>query len=119
MILVDTSVWVDHFRDGNSRLTELLNNQEVLIHPFVIGELALCLLKNRAQILSLLSELPLAPTAEHEEVMSSVARHKLFGVGIGWIDAHLIASSLIASAGLLTMDKSLQKAAQLSGVLAS
>jgi predicted nucleic acid-binding protein len=119
MILVDTSVWVDHFRDGNPQLTELLNNQEVLIHPFVLGELSLGLLKNRNQILELLSKLPQAPTAEHEEVMAAVARHKLFGVGIGWVDAHLVASSLIASAGLLTMDKSLQKAAQVSGVIPS
>jgi hypothetical protein len=119
MTLVDTSVWVDHFRDGNRRLTELLNNQEVLIHPFVVGELSLGLLKNRVQILDLLSKLPLAPTAEHEEVMAAVTKNKLFGVGIGWVDAHLIASSLIAAAGLLTMDKSLQKAAQVSGVVTS
>ena len=119
MILVDTSVWVDHFREGNPRLTELLNNQEVLIHPFVVGELSLGMLKNRTQILELLSRLPQAPIAEHEEVMAAVAKHSLFGVGIGWVDAHLVASSLIASVGLLTMDKALQSAAKVCGVIAS
>ena len=90
MILVDTSVWVDHFRDGNPRLTELLNNQEVLIHPFVVGELSLGLLKNRVQILDLLSKLPPAPTADHEEVIAAVGKHRLFGVGMGWVDAHTL-----------------------------
>ena len=119
MTLVDTSIWVDHLRDGNLRLTALLTNQEVLIHPFIVGELSLGLLQNRVQIMDLLSKLPQAPAAEHGEVMAAVVKHKLSGMGIGWVDAHLIASALIAAASLFTLDRSHQKAAQNSGVRVS
>ena len=119
MILVDTSIWVDHFRDGNVRLSELLNDQQVLIHPFIIGELSLLMIRNRNQIMELLSKLPLAPVAEHDEVMAAVTKHKLSGTGIGWVDAHLIASALLGDAKLLTTDKALQKATHITGVSAS
>jgi predicted nucleic acid-binding protein len=108
VILVDTSVWVDHLRDGNAHLRELLNGGEVLTHPFIIGELACGSLKDREQILWFLGKLPTAVVAEHEEVMRLVESKKLFSAGIGWIDAHLIASALLARAGLLTLDKRLQ-----------
>ncbi len=116
MILVDTSVWVDHLRNGDARLADLLNNDQVLTHPFVIGELALGTLSNRSQILDLLAKLPFAPMAEHEEVMAVVAKHRLPGTGVGWIDAHLIASALLGNAKVLTNDKALQRASRIIGV---
>ena len=109
MILVDTSVWIDHFRNGNVQLQKLLTNNEVLIHPFVIGELACGSMKNRREILGLLNELPRADTAEHQEVFKLIEDRKLFGRGIGLIDAHLVASALISKVGLLTLDKTLEK----------
>jgi predicted nucleic acid-binding protein len=119
MTLVDTSVWVDHLRNGSTRLTELLNSDQVLVHPFIIGELSLGSLRNRAEVLALLSRLTFVPVAEHDEVMATVDRHGLAGTGIGWVDAHLVASALLAKARLLTNDKALQKAAKTTGVYAS
>jgi predicted nucleic acid-binding protein len=118
MILVDTSVWVDHFRNNNARLAGLLADEQVLIHPYIIGELSLGSIKNRSEIIGLLAELPLAPVAEHEEVMDMVHKHKLFGCGIGWVDAHLIASALLAHARLLSNDKALLQAGKVTGVIA-
>jgi predicted nucleic acid-binding protein len=113
MILVDTSVWVDHFRRGNAQLADLLMSDEVMIHPFVIGELACGSIKNRSEILGLLGELPHAVVAEHQEVLRLIEDRKLCGKGIGLVDAHLIASALISKAKLLTMDRPLAKAAAL------
>ena len=118
MTLVDTSVWVDHLRNKNVGLAELLNDDQVLIHPFIIGELALGTLRNRVQVLDLLSKLPQAPLAEHAEVMATIDRHHLHGIGIGWIDAHLLASALLAKAPLLTLDKALRQASRVTGVQA-
>ena len=109
MILVDTSVWIDHFRNGNVHLQKLLTNNEVLIHPFIIGELACGSMKNRKEILGLLNELPRADIAEHQEVLKLIEDRKLFGRGIGLIDAHLVASALISKVRLLTLDKTLEK----------
>jgi predicted nucleic acid-binding protein len=109
MTLVDTSVWIDHFRNGNPQLEELLINNEVITHPFVIGELACGSIRNRNQILGLLKELPAADVAEQQEVLRFIEDRKLFGKGIGLIDAHLIASALISKVRLLTMDKALGK----------
>ena len=109
MILVDTSVWIDHFRNGNSELEELLISNEVMIHPFIIGELACGSIKNRSEILGLLNELPHAVVAEHQEVLKLIEDRKLYGKGIGLIDAHLIASALISKVRLLTIDKPLEK----------
>lgn len=119
MILVDTSPWVDHLRRGNRRLAALLNNAEVLCHRFVIGELALGSLVNRAAILDYLTNLPAVPVAEHDEVLALVERRELMGTGIGWIDAHLLASSLLAGVPLWTLDKPLAKQAQRLGVAAA
>jgi len=109
MILVDTSVWIDHFRNGNAQLGELLISNEVMIHPFIIGELACGSIKNRKEILGLLNELPRADIAEHQEVLRLIEDRRLYGKGIGLIDAHLIASALISKVRLLTMDKTLEK----------
>ncbi len=112
MILVDTSVWVDHFRSGDSELSDLLNAGQALIHPFVIGELACGNLKNRAAVLSLLHNLPFATIAEDPEALCFIERHQLCGVGIGFIDVHLLASTRLSGGALLwTRDKRLHQQA--------
>ena len=89
MILVDTSVWIDHFRRGNAALKALLDDAEVLSHPFIIGELALGNLKQRRRILTLLGALPTATLADHDEVLTFDEANLLMCSGIGWIYAHL------------------------------
>jgi len=116
MILVDTSVWVDHLRNGNGQLKGWLNNNEVIVHPFVIGELACGSMQNRSEVLSLLSELPEATIANHDEVLTFVENNRLFATGIGWIDAHLIASALLSKSKLMTLDKPLSKIASALGL---
>lgn len=112
MILVDTSVWVDHLRKGNARLEVLLRDGLVLLHPFVFGELALGRLKKRSEILRLLGEMPRAEEASHEEVFEFVDRHELAGSGVGWIDAHLLVSAALGGVSLWTLDRRLAGAAQ-------
>ncbi len=113
MILVDTSVWIDHLRSGDDRLVELLDSSQVLAHPFVIGELACGNLHKRDEVLRLLNDLPQAPVASQEEVLHFIERNKLMGKGIGYIDAHLLASTALADTALIwTRDKRLQKIAK-------
>lgn len=108
MVLVDTSVWIDHLRHGNAELSKTLNEGQALTHPFVIGELACGNLRGRADILRLLGELPRAPVATDAEVLEFIERRRLMGRGIGFVDAHLLASvTLTDSASLLTTDKRL------------
>lgn len=108
MILVDTSVWVDHLRSGDNQLARLLVQQSVLCHPFIIGELMLGQLSNRSAILNDLENLPAAPVASDTEVRWLVDLHRLPGSGIGYVDAHLAASALLCGArGLWTRDKRL------------
>jgi predicted nucleic acid-binding protein len=116
MILVDTSVWINHFRKGGSNLRELLSKDLVLVHPFVMGELACGNPKNRARILSDLEALPSAVSATHEEVMRLTEDRKLWGLGIGWIDAHLLASALLSNGQFWTLDGKLAQAAAAAGV---
>ena len=112
MILVDTSVWIDHLRAGDAGLAALLIGNLVLTHPFVIGELACGNLHNRAKVLTLLKDLPQAPVAANDEVLFFIERHELMGNGIGYIDAHLLAAvSLAGPAWLWTRDKRLRKTA--------
>jgi predicted nucleic acid-binding protein len=118
MILVDTSVWVDHFRSRNSGLVSWLEGDEVLTHPFVIGELACGHLRRRQEILGLLSALPSATVARHEDVLALVDAHRLFGRGIGWVDAHLLASALLSGVRMITLDGQLLKVAKGLGVAA-
>jgi len=115
-MLVDTSVWVDHLRKRNSTLVALLESGEVLTHPFVIGELACGNLAQRAKVLTSLGELPLAPSASHEEVLDFLETRKLMGRGLGWIDLHLLASSIIAKVPLWSADKRLSAVAREIGV---
>ena len=112
MILVDTSVWVDHFRRGNDALAEFLSAGRVWAHQFVIGELACGNLRRRSQVLHYLSNLPCAPTAGHHEVLQLVERRRLQGAGLGWVDAHLLAAALIDGLVLWTLDRPLLAAAK-------
>jgi len=108
VILVDSSVWIDHLRAAGSRLVELLNTGQVLAHPFVIGELACGNLKNRETVLSLLQDLPAVPVATDDEVLFFIERRGLMGRGIGYVDAHLLSAvSLAGTARLWTRDKRL------------
>lgn len=116
MILVDTSVWVDHLRKGNDALAALLRADEVACHPFVIGELACGSLRNRAELLTLLSALPPLPKVADDEALGFIDRHRLMGKGLGLIDVHLLASCLLASVGLWTRDASLARAASSLGL---
>jgi len=117
MILVDTSIWIEHFRQTKSELADLLDKVQVATHPFVIGELACGNLKNRKEILSLFSELPQAEVAEHDEVLSLVENKNLMGNGIGWVDAHLLASALLSGTPLWTRDRKLRSLSAALNVL--
>lgn len=106
MILVDTSVWIDHLRVGEPTLTAALESERVLMHVFVLGELACGNLRNRKEVLGLLGRLPPAPTATNAEVLSFIEHRSLMGRGLGYIDMHLLASVALASdARLWTRDK--------------
>jgi hypothetical protein len=111
MVLVDTSVWVFHLRHGQPHLKELLQKGGVVCHPFVIGELACGNLKNRHEILSLLEALPEATLAQHEEVLRMVENHSLMGIGLGYVDVHLLASALLTGAPIWSEDSCLMSAA--------
>jgi predicted nucleic acid-binding protein len=116
MVLVDSSVWVGHFRAGDSDLEILLNDGRVVCHPFIIGELACGNLKNRNEILSLLRCLPMATQAEHEEVLQFIEGNKLMGKGIGYVDAHLLASAVLTAIPFWTLDKKLQQVSSRLGI---
>lgn len=111
MLLVDTSVWVSHFRTGNDHLKQLLTDGEVATHPFVIGELACGNLKNRGEILTLLQFLPESKIASQKELLQFIEANSLMGIGIGFIDAHLLASALLSSLKIWSIDKKLDAAA--------
>ncbi|WP_018000593.1 type II toxin-antitoxin system VapC family toxin [Paracoccus sp. N5] len=102
MILVDTSIWIDHLRTGNAELADLLSAGMVLAHPFVIGELALGSLKDRETVIAAMQGLPQAPMASHAEVIALIEARRLFNVGIGYVDAHLIAATLLIRVGPLS-----------------
>lgn len=117
MVLADTSIWVDHLRQGNARLAQLLEEAEVACHPFVIGELACGNLRNRGQLLEHLSALPSLPKAQENEVLEFIELHGLMGRGLGLIDIHLLASCSIASTKLWTRDKWLAQTALELGLI--
>ncbi len=117
MILVDTSVWIDHLRGGDPELASLLQVGQVLAHPWVIGELALGHLSRRSEILGLLGNLPQATAATDVEVLTLIDSRKLFGLGIGYVDAHLLAATMLTTgARLWTRDKRLAAVAAKSGL---
>lgn len=116
MILADTSVWIDHLRKGEPALAGLLQNGQVLTHPFVVGELALGNLQQRKLVLGALQNLPMATVAHVDEVLRVIDLWALFGLGIGYIDAHLLAAVPLSPATLLwTRDKRLRAAAERLG----
>ena len=117
MILVDSSVWIDHLRRSNADLSGLLAARVVLSHPFIAGELACGYLPKRNAFLSALARLPVAPVVAHEDVMTFVERHSLAGLGIGWVDAHLLASVTVAGrVSLWSHDKRLAATAEELGL---
>jgi predicted nucleic acid-binding protein len=116
LILVDTSVWVDHLRRGDPGLVDLLERSIVIIHPFVVGEIAFVTLHHRQSILELLQDLPPAAEAEGDEVLRFVESHVLHGKGIGYVDVHLLASVVLTEgARLWTRDKKLRLVARRMG----
>ncbi|TMJ44028.1 MAG: type II toxin-antitoxin system VapC family toxin [Alphaproteobacteria bacterium] len=120
MILVDTSVWVEHLRSTSAILSALLDNGRILGHPFVLGELALGNLRQRDDILRGLRRLPQATSASHLEVLRFIDREALYGRGIGYVDAHLLAAArLTAGSKLWTRDRRLQAVAGQLGLAAA
>lgn len=109
MVLVDTSVWIDHLRQGNTELENLLNECDVVCHPFIVGELACGNLNNRLEIIALLDTLPMAIHADHEEIMQFIENYCLMGKGLGYIDMHLLASALLSRVSLWTNDRKLKE----------
>lgn len=119
MILVDTSVWIDHFRRANRTLVEILDQGRVASHPLVVGELALGSIARRSEVLEYLGALPALGGVSHEELMSFIEGQALFGRGIGLVDAHLLAAARVASGTLLwTHDRRLSAVATELGLSA-
>jgi hypothetical protein len=119
-MLVDTSVWIDHLHRGERELVRALNTSLVVQHPMVIGELSLGRLRDRSVVLELLGNLPSSPIASHSEVAGFVEVHALYGQGLSLVDAHLLASVVLAPGTTLwTRDKRLREAAARLGVGAS
>ena len=111
MLLVDTSIWVDHLRHGDAQLQDELERGQVGIHPWIIGEIACGHLRQREQVLSLLADLPQLSVATDQEVLHLIESQQLMGRGIGYIDVHLIAACLISNAKLWTRDLRLHRIA--------
>jgi predicted nucleic acid-binding protein len=117
MVLVDTSIWIDHLNKPTATLAMLLANRDVLIHPLVIGEIAMGSLKGRTQFLRYLQKLPKAQAARDAEVLSFIEAEALYSLGIGYIDAHLLAASrLVPGTRLWTRDKRLDAVAEALGL---
>jgi len=117
MVLVDTSVWIDHLKNGNHHLESLLDEGEVICHPFIIGELACGHLVNRAPILAFLRSLPQTGVAGHDEVLEMIEAHRLMAGGLGFMDVHLLASARLNGSPVWTHDIPFKKAAAKLGVL--
>jgi predicted nucleic acid-binding protein len=115
LILVDTSVWVDYLRMGDPEMASLLETGQVCSHDFVVGELACGSLRNRAEILGLLRSLPRLATVSEEEALFFIEDRHLMGLGVGYIDVHLLAATILASARLWTRDKALRIVAEQAG----
>jgi predicted nucleic acid-binding protein len=116
-VLADTSIWIDHFRRGDAMLQEFLDHGDVVMHPFVIGELLLGHVPRIAEMMKDLKSLPRANVASSDEVLEFIARRKLPGSGIGYVDAHLLAAAtLTPEVAVWTRDKRLLAAAQSLGL---
>jgi len=117
LILADTSIWIDHFRNNNKAFASLLEDGQIAVHRFVIGELSCGNLKNRSVILGHLKDIPEVELADHDEVLGFIEERKLYGKGIGWIDAHLLASALLSGTPLWTAEKKLKTISASLGIL--
>ena len=116
-VIADSSIWIDHINEGREELASLLKRRRVVLHPMIIGEIALGSIAKRRVVIEELSKLPSAKPVAHAEVMALIEWHKLFGSGVGYVDAHLLASALhLDSVELWTRDKSLLAQAQRLGV---
>lgn len=116
MILADTSIWIDHFRHGDTELRRIIEEDRLLCHPAVIGELALGSLRDRGSVITFLTAQRGAVIATHDEVMIMIDRHGIFSMGVGYTDAHLLASVLLDQrAALWTRDRRLRAAAEKAG----
>jgi predicted nucleic acid-binding protein len=104
MVLVDTSVWISHLRDGNAEMESLLNNARVMCHPFITGEIACGNIQNRTEVLSLLKNLPQTPQLPHEDVLYFIDKQGLIGKGLGYVDLHLLASAVLTGVPIWTLD---------------
>ena len=118
MILADTSIWIDHLRLANPTLAGLLSKRLILVHSFVIGELAMGSLKDRKVIIENLSGLPVALKADDDEVLSFVERHRIYARGVGLVDVHLLASAKLTAASVWTRDRRLAGVAEEMGLAA-
>ena len=119
MILADSSIWIDHFKVANLAFSKLIRTRQVLMHPFVVGELALGSLKDREQTIVRLGRFKAADLARHDEVMAMIEAERLFSRGLGYVDAHLLASTRISkNCKLLTRDRRLREAAEALGIAA-
>jgi len=119
MILIDASVWIDHIREPDRALSNLLLRDQVLTHPFVIGEIALGDLRSRDRVLDELQQLEIAEIASDPEVLRYIARYQLFGRGVGYVDVHLLASTTLTDdCALWTRDKRLRVVAEQLGAAA-
>ncbi len=116
MLLVDTSVWVRHLREGDLDLEKLLNDGEVMCHPYIVGELACGNLKNRNEVLSLLQLLPPATLANHEEILQFIEENQLMGKGLGYVDVHLAASAVLTGVPMWTHDRRLNETNEALGI---
>ncbi|HEX2959439.1 MAG TPA: PIN domain-containing protein [Chitinispirillaceae bacterium] len=112
MVIVDTSIWVDHLSKGCSELEVLLHNNEVTLHPYVIGELACGSIRNRKLILSFLTALPSVPILTHSEYFAFIDNNKLMGIGLGFVDIHILGSALLSETKVFTRDKALLQASE-------
>jgi len=117
MILVDTSVWIDHLRAGDAHLSTLLSLTNVVMHPMVLGELACGSLQDRQTLIALWRNLPQLAAVTDAEALYCLDQNRLWGRGIGYIDLHLLAAvALSAQARLWTRDKRLRETAQRIGL---
>lgn len=112
MILVDTSVWIDHLRNGNALLSNLLEENRVVTHPLVLGELSVGNISRRSTFLQLVRNLPVASEASHQEVIDFIEKHRMWSKGVGYFDLHLLCASLIDDIPLWTLDKRLSAIAK-------
>ena len=117
MILVDTSIWVAHFRHKNLRLENLLSDEFVYCHPLIIGELACGNMSNRREILTHLQELPVVSPVTEQEALVFIEKNRLMGKGLGIVDIHLLASAFLSGLSLWTEDKPMQLVARHLGLL--